>query len=124
MLNSEFYEEAVKEVEKYFGGFITKWDTWDEKGEVYGVPTEVELHLIISQGQHIAVDFSEEANRATISSINKTATLYERKTGIPIAHKVIFTDWLSFEEPEETITLAKFLDVEILRMTDLLFDHS
>jgi len=104
------FRRAVKGlVEEVLGrGKVEKWKFYDEKGEVYGYPSEVEIDLLIRDEAHILVEVKASASSGDVVELWKIGGLYQRVTGIR-PRLVIITPFID----EKAMKIAKELGVEI-----------
>jgi len=104
------FRRAVKGlVEEVLGrGKVEKWKFYDEKGEVYGYPSEVEIDLLIRDEAHILVEVKASASSGDVVELWKIGGLYQRVTGIR-PRLVIITPFID----ERAMKTAKELGVEV-----------
>ena len=104
------FRRAVKGlVEEVLGrGKVEKWKFYDEKGEVYGYPSEVEIDLLIKDEVHILVEVKASASSGDVVELWRIGGLYQRVTGIR-PRLVIITPFID----ERAMKTAKELGVEI-----------
>ena len=104
------FRRAVKGlVEEVLGrGKVEKWKFYDEKGEVYGYPSEVEIDLLIRDEAHILVEVKASASSGDVVELWRIGGLYQRVTGIR-PRLVIITPFID----EKAMRTAKELGVEI-----------
>jgi len=104
------FRRAVKGlVEEVLGrGKVEKWKFYDEKGEVYGYPSEVEIDLLIRDEVHILVEVKASASSGDVVELWRIGGLYQRVTGIR-PRLVIITPFID----ERAMKTAKELGVEV-----------
>ena len=104
------FRRAVKGlVEEVLGrGKVEKWKFYDEKGEVYGYPSEVEIDLLIKDEVHILVEVKASASSGDVVELWRIGGLYQRVTGIR-PRLVIITPFID----ERAMKTAKELGVEV-----------
>ena len=70
-------------IEEFLGkGRVEKWVYFDENGEVYGYPSQVEVDVLIKNGLHILVEVKASASIADVSILWRKGKLYEKVTGV------------------------------------------
>jgi len=70
-------------IEEILGkGRVEKWVYFDENGEVYGYPSQVEVDVLIKNGLHILVEVKASASIADVSILWRKGKLYEKVTGV------------------------------------------
>jgi len=104
------FRRAVKGlVEEVLGrGKVEKWKFYDEKGEVYGYPSEVKIDLLIKDEVHILVEVKASASSGDVVELWKIGGLYQHVTGIR-PRLVIITPFID----EKAMKTAKELGVEV-----------
>ncbi len=70
-------------IEEILGkGRVEKWVYFDEAGEVYGYPSQVEVDVLIKNGLHILVEVKASASIGDVSTLWRKGKLYEKVTGV------------------------------------------
>jgi len=70
-------------VEEILGkGRVEKWLYFDETGEVYGYPSQVEVDVLIKNGLHILVEVKASASIGDVSTLWRKGKLYEKVTEV------------------------------------------
>ncbi len=99
----EFFEDR-------FNVKVKNWVTLDEKGTVFGHPAEVEVDIVIHDGEHWLLECKSRARRADVAELARIATLYEEKEGVKPSKLYIVAP---FVDPE-AYKLATMLKVDII----------
>ncbi|MCC6054247.1 MAG: DUF3782 domain-containing protein [Thermosphaera sp.] len=78
------FRRAVRGIiEEILGkGRVEKWVYFDEAGEVYGYPSQVEVDVLIKNGLHILVEVKASASIGDVSILWGKGKLYEKVTGV------------------------------------------
>ena len=91
---------------------VSNWSTYDEKGIVFGVPSRVEIDIVIKNAEHWLVEYKASVQRSDVAELVRKGTLYQEKEKItPILYIIS-----PFVDPH-TKNLADRLNV-ILFTTD------
>jgi hypothetical protein len=61
---------------------VEKWRIYDERGEVFGYPAEVEFDLVIKNVAHILVEVKASASVADLAKLWRVRGLYVKVTGV------------------------------------------
>ena len=69
-------------VEKYFGGKIATWGTYDKEEKVYGHPSLVEIDLLVRDREHILVEIKSSVSMGDVAELLRIGQLYEEENGI------------------------------------------
>jgi len=80
VLSEEAFREAMRYVvEEVFGAAeVGKWVYRDEEGYVYGYPANVEVDLLVRDGEHILLEVKSRVSKADVSELYRIGRLYER----------------------------------------------
>ncbi|MGC8970517.1 MAG: DUF3782 domain-containing protein, partial [Conexivisphaera sp.] len=54
----------------------------DEEGIVYGHPSEVEVDVLVRNGEHVLVEVKSRISRSDVAELAKIGELYSRRTGV------------------------------------------
>jgi len=110
----EAFREGMKGViEEVFGvGEVMRWVYYDDKGEVLGHPSHIEVDLLIKDRTHILVEVKASASDSDISKLWRVGKLYERVSGIK-PRLVVVTPFID----DEGLKTAKELGVEVYTKT-------
>lgn len=63
------------------GAEVTRLRLFDNKGVVYGEPSEVEVDLLIKDNVHILVEIKARVRKSDITELLRIGELYEEKKG-------------------------------------------
>jgi len=69
-------------VEKYFGGRVSRWVYRDDEGIVYGRPSEVDVDVLIKDGEHLLIEIRAHVDKADVAELYRKGILYEKVTGV------------------------------------------
>lgn len=76
------FRKALRAIlEESFGVTVERVEFWDEAGEVFGRPDQVELDVIIRDGQILVCELKSSASRSDVYSFERKVRLYEKRTG-------------------------------------------
>ena len=78
------FREAMKYVvEEVLGAAkVEKWSYRDEEGFVYGVPSDVEVDLVVRDEAHILMEVKSRVSAGDVSELYRIGELYRRVTGV------------------------------------------
>ncbi len=81
--NEEAFRTGLKGIwEQRFGVTVTQWRHHDEQGFVFGIPTWVEVDVLIHNGEHLLVEVKAYVSRGDLSEFRRLGQFYEQVTGI------------------------------------------
>ena len=76
----EAFRNAMMDlVEKAVGSKVTSWRTFDDKGIVYGEPSEIEIDLAIVNKKHILVEIKSRVKKSDVTELLRIAEVYKEK---------------------------------------------
>jgi len=107
-------EEAFREglrgiLEKELELKVERWKTYDERGVVFGYPSEVEVEVAVVNGKIILIEISSHVRPSDVYAFKRKAELYKEKTGREPDKLIIVT---TFAE-EKALEAATKLGIEI-----------
>ncbi len=107
--NERAFRAGLKGIlEQRFGAVVTQWRHYDEKGFVFGVPTWVEVDVLVHNGEHLLVEVKAHVSRGDISEFHRLGQFYEQVTGIK-PRLIIVSPFVD----ERAADLAKLWDITI-----------
>jgi len=110
LLAEEAFREGLRGVlEKELGFKVEKWVTYDERGVVFGYPSEVEVDIAIKDGKLTLIEVSSHVRASDVYQFKRKAELYKEKTGREPERLIIVTPYAE----EKAIEASKKLGVEI-----------
>jgi hypothetical protein len=114
VLSEEGFRDAMRYVvEEVFGvAKVERWVYNDVEGFVYGIPSIVEVDLLIKDKEHILLEVKSRVSRGDVMELHKIRELYEKITGIK-PRSAIMGDLIDRGAKE----LAEKLGVEIISIT-------
>jgi len=112
--SEEAFRNAMKGVVEELLGVakVEKWVYFDEKGEVLGYPSRIEVDITIKDDIHILIEIKSSASDADISKLWRMGKLYEKVTGVK-PKLIMVTPFID----ENGIETAKILGVEVYTKT-------
>jgi len=107
-------EEAFREglrgiLEKELGFKVERWRAYDERGLVFGYPSEVEIDVAVVDEKVILIEVSSHVRASDVYTLKRKAELYKEKTGREPARLVVVTPYAD----EKALNAAVKLGVEI-----------
>jgi hypothetical protein len=107
-------ESAIREslrglLTKELGYRVEKWVAFDEKGRVYGYPSEVDVDIAVSDGKLILIEVSSHVRASDVYAFRRKAELYVEKTGRRPDRLVIVTPYID----DKALEASKQLEIEI-----------
>ena len=114
LLNEEAFREGIRSILREAGFKVDKWIYMDEKGEVYGHPSTIDLDILIRNNIAIAVEITSSVRRGDYIYVKRKAELYEKVEGRKPAKIIIVTPYIDDRNPDEIILRAREIGIEII----------
>ena len=68
---------------------VSSWSTYDEKGAVFGIPSRVEVDIVIKNQEHWLLEYKASVQRSDVAELLRIGNLYEEKEKIkPILYLI------------------------------------
>ena len=61
-----------------FGVRVSRWETFDKEGIVYGRPAKIEVDLVIRDKEHILVEIKSHVRKSDVTELLRIKELYEK----------------------------------------------
>lgn len=104
------FRNALKAIlEESFGVKVEHIEYRDVSGKVYGRPEQVELDLIIRNGQVLVCEIKSSASRADIHIFASKVLSYEERTNRKVDRMILISPMVRKEDQE----LARQLGIEV-----------
>lgn len=119
ILTEAGFREAMKYVvEETLGtAKVEKWSYRDEKGFVYGAPSDVEVDVVVRDDVHILMEVKSRVSAGDVSEIARIGELYHKVTGVK-PRLLILGGFIDFRARE----VAEKLGVEVRPISRDLID--
>lgn len=104
------FRNALKAIlEESFGVKVERVEYRDESKEVYDRPDQVELDVIIRNGEVLACEIKSAASRSDIYTFNRKVRSYEKRTQRKVDRKLLISPIVLAKDKE----LAQELGIEV-----------
>ena len=109
------FREAIKGIlEESFPVKVERYLTKDEEGEVFGRPDQVELDLIIRDGEVIAAEIKSSMSKSDIYTFDRKVRFYEKREGRKVKRKIVVSPMVA----PEALPVAEALGIEVYTYPD------
>jgi len=95
-------------LEQSFGVQVFNINEFDDDGMVFGVPDQVEIDVIIRNGEVILCELKSSMSRSDLYTFERKARYYERRHGRPVSRRIVVSPMLQ----PGVATLAERLGIE------------
>jgi hypothetical protein len=109
MQTEEAFRQGMRAILEEVGFTTERFLDYDKDGEVFGVPEQVEVDVVIQNGKVFVLEIKSSLSRADVASFNRKAAYYARKSGRTVTRKLIVTPYVDPRAQE----IAQRLGVEI-----------
>jgi len=75
---SAFRNGIKKILEDHFKATVIKWEYFDEEGIVYGHPSQIDIDILITNGQHILIEIKACVDKSDVAEFYRKSKLYEK----------------------------------------------
>jgi len=108
------FREAMRDIIEEILGVsrVEKWKYYDDKGEVYGYPSQVEVDLVVKDNVHILVEIKASASSGDVFEFWRIGNLYFKVVGVK-PRLVLITPFID----DKGLNTAKKLGVEVYTKT-------
>jgi len=108
------FREAMRGViEEVLGaGRVERWRYYDDKGEVYGFPSQVEVDLVVKDNVHVLVEIKASTSSGDVLELWRIGNLYSKVMGVK-PRLVLITPFID----DKGLNTAKKLGVEVYTST-------
>jgi len=96
-------------VEKYFGGTVRRWVYYDERGFVYGKPSEIDVDVLVRDKEHLLIEVKAHVDKGDVAEFYRKGLLYEEVNGVR-PRLIIISPFVR----QRAMSLAAKLGIEII----------
>ena len=97
-----------------FGVEVLNLTLYDNEGEVFGRPDQVELDLIIKNGMVIACEIKSSIDKAGMYSFGRKVDFYAKREQRPISRKIVISPMVD----RRALPVAEALGIEVYSYAD------
>ena len=97
-----------------FGVQVLNITDFDEVGEVFGRPDQVELDVIIKNGVVIVCEIKSSLSKADMYSFDRKVTFYQKRHQRPVSRKLVISPMVD----DRALPVAEALGIEVYSYAD------
>ncbi|MGC9170338.1 MAG: DUF3782 domain-containing protein [Thermoproteus sp.] len=112
--SEEAFREGVRELFREAGYVVERWTYFDEKGQVYGYPSELELDVVMRDGVVVVVEIASAVRRGDLPYVKRKAELYEKVSGRRVERVILVSPFIHDKNPDFVRALARSLGIDIV----------
>ncbi|MFP3311496.1 MAG: PD-(D/E)XK nuclease family protein [Caldivirga sp.] len=114
VFSEDAFRSGVRELLKDAGYTVDRWVYYDDKGYVYGYPSEVELDIIIKDGRTLAVEITSALKRGDLQQIRRKVELFSTVTGRRIDAVYVITPFIHDKNPDAVAAVASSMGINVV----------
>ncbi|MHA1676908.1 MAG: PD-(D/E)XK nuclease family protein [Candidatus Njordarchaeales archaeon] len=82
-----YSEESIRNafrglLEEFFDAKVSRWETYDENGIVYGYPSMIEGNVVIKDNKHILIEIKSHVRKSDVAELLRISEVYEKVEGV------------------------------------------
>jgi len=114
VFSEDAFRSGVRELLRDAGFSVERWVYYDEKGYVYGYPSEVELDIVVRDGKTYAVEITSALKRGDLQQIKRKIELFTTATGRAVDAVYIITPFIHDRNPDAVEAVANSLGLKVI----------
>ncbi len=114
ILNEDAFRSGVRELLRDAGYAVDRWVYYDDKGYVYGYPSEVELDVVVRDGRTFAVEITSALKRGDLQQIKRKVELFSAVTGRRVDAVYVITPFIHDRNPDAVIAVANAMGITVV----------
>ncbi|MCX7690415.1 DUF3782 domain-containing protein [Thermoflexus sp.] len=87
------WREGMRAVLEEAGFEVERWTDFDERGEVFNFPSDVEVDVVIRNGRVLVVELRTSVSRDALPTMERKVRFYEGRTGRKVDRRILVTPW-------------------------------
>jgi hypothetical protein len=111
VLNEGAFRSGVWELLGDAGCAVERWIHYDDRGYVYGYPSEVELDVVVRDGGTFAVEITSSLRRGDLQQIKRKVELFSAVTGRRVDAVYVTTPLIHDRAPDAVIAVANAMGI-------------
>ncbi|MBK1704394.1 PD-(D/E)XK nuclease family protein [Halochromatium glycolicum] len=113
------FRSALKGIlEKSFGVEVINVNEFDDEGTVFGVPDQVEIDIIVRNGDLILCELKSSMSKSDIYTFDRKVQYYQRRHGREVSRKLVISPMVR----PEARPVAERLGIEVFGSADEVAD--
>jgi len=114
VFSEDAFRSGVRELLKDAGYTVDRWVYYDDKGYVYGYPSEVELDIIIKDGRTLAVEITSALKRGDLQQIRRKVELFGMVTSRRVDAVYVVTPFIHDRNPDAVAAVASSMGINVV----------
>jgi hypothetical protein len=119
MMSENAFRNALRGIlEENFGVKVERVRYKDESGEVFGRPDQVELDVVIYDGQMLVCEIKSSASRADVYAFERKVRSYEKRVGRKADRAILISPMIEDAELARTLGIEVYTSADDVRPTE------
>ena len=114
VFGEDVFRSGVRELLRDAGYAVERWIHYDDRGYVYGYPSEVELDIIIKDGRTLAVEITSALKRGDMQQIKRKVDLFSAVTGKKVDAVYVITPFIHDRNPDAVAAVASSMGIVVV----------
>jgi hypothetical protein len=114
VFNEDAFRSGVRELHGDAGYAVERWIYYDDRGYVYGYPSEVELDVVVRDGGTFAVEITSALRRGDLQQIKRKMELFSAVTGRKVDAVYVITPFIHDRNPDAVIAVANAMGINVV----------
>ena len=114
VLSEDAFRSGVRELLRDAGYAVERWIYYDDRGYVYGYPSEVELDVVVRDGRTFAVEITSALKRGDLQQIKRKVELFSAVTGRKVDAVYVITPFIHDRNPDAVIAAANAMGITVV----------
>jgi hypothetical protein len=113
VFSEDAFRSGVRELLRDAGYTVERWIHYDDRGYVYGYPSEVELDIIRDE-RTLAVEITSALKRGDLQQIKRKVELFSAVTGRRVDAVYVITPFIHDRNPDAVIAVANAMGIVVV----------
>jgi len=114
VFSEDAFRSGVRELLRDAGYAVERWIYYDDRGYVYGYPSEVELDVVVRDGRTFAVEITSALKRGDLQQIKRKMELFSAVTGRKVDAVYVITPFIHDRNPDAVIAVANAMGIVVV----------
>ena len=114
VFSEDAFRSGVRELLRDAGYTVDRWVYYDDRGYVYGYPSEVELDVVVRDGRTFAVEITSSLRRGDLQQIKRKMELFSAVTGRKVDAVYVITPFIHDRNPDAVIAVANAMGITVV----------
>jgi hypothetical protein len=115
VFSEDAFRSGVRELLRDAGYAVERWIYYDDRGYVYGYPSEVELDVVARDGRTFAVEITSALRRGDLQQIKRKVELFSAVTGRRVDAVYATTPFIHDRNPNAVVAFANAMGITVMR---------